>query len=174
MEDGHKLDGGPVGMREPLPADFGDGGLLLEDGLIGGGTGEEDVVGLDEGDLGIEVGAAGGHFRGVGFSVLGWPAFDSIADIDIDSAVDANGGKDLGEELAGSPDEGDALFVFLLAGAFADEEELGLGITVGEDGVGARAVEGAEGAVGDGGLSGLQGSVSGLLCSCSRLGFWGE
>lgn len=48
--------------------------------------------------------------------------------------------------MAGTTDEGDALAIFVGAGAFADEDEFGAGVAGAEDGLGAFFAESAAGA----------------------------
>jgi hypothetical protein len=51
--------------------------------------------------------------------------------------------------LSGATDEGEALFIFVSPGGFADEAEGGLRVAAGEDGLFAGRVERAAGAGGD-------------------------
>src|SRR5262249_58888021 len=61
-----------------------------------------------------------------------WPALHHVADVDLVAGV-AHRGDHLREELAGGPDEGDALVVVLGARSFADEHQARLGISHTED-----------------------------------------
>ena len=66
--------------------------------------------------------AAGIHFFRERSTVHGWTAFDNIADVD-PVPGQGYGRKHLGEELSRRADESESLFIFRLAGTFADEHE---------------------------------------------------
>ena len=85
---------------------------------------------------------------GSGSRFWGRPALDHIGDIDL-LPIQADGGEELFQELAGRANEGTALAVFLGAGAFADEHQLGVGRALAGDGTGAAPMEVALGTAGD-------------------------
>jgi hypothetical protein len=118
---------------------------------VGGGGGSEgdDDLGADDVDLFEEKGRAGVGLDGLGSAVGRGAAFDDVGDVDL-VAAQAHGGDHVVEELAGLADEGDAGGILVGAGAFADEEEAGVGVAVAEDDVAAAGVgERAAGAVAD-------------------------
>ena len=105
-----------------LAVDAADG-FALEPAGHGEAAEGDDDLGVDQGDLLVEEGAAGGHFLGQGVAVAGRAAFDHVGDEHL-LAGEADGAKQLLQELAGGADEGAALLVLVEAGPLADEHEI--------------------------------------------------
>ena len=139
----------------PLSAGLADGEGFGDEAADGGGAKADDQLGLDDGDLPLEIGQAAGHLVGRGDAVAGGAALDDVADEDLLAGV-AHGGDHLGEELSGAADEGEALFVFIGAGAFADEHDVGVDGALSGHGVLAGGGEGAGVAGGDFGRDGCK------------------
>ena len=106
------------------------------------------TCGADDVDLAEEEGRAGVALFGLGGAVAGGAAFDDVGDVDL-FALETHGGDHVVEQLAGFADEGNALRVFVGAGAFTDEHKARVWGAVGEDELVAAGVEGAAGAVAD-------------------------
>lgn len=115
-------DAAPAGEWALLAGEISDGGLAKGDNDFG----------ADDVDLLEEEWDAGVGFVGLGGAVLRGPALDDIGDVDL-FALEAHGGDHVVEELATPAYEGQALGVFVRAGALADEHELGVGVAVAED-----------------------------------------
>jgi len=138
------------------PPFFGDFEILFDEVFCAGGTDGEDDPRLYEGELGNKPGSAGfgflwswGTILGFACAPIGGAAFDGVADIDFGS-VEAVIGKGLVEHLSAASDKGSTSFVFLVTGAFADEDEGTIGVAFAEYDVGSSFVEGAFGASGCG------------------------
>ena len=145
----------------PAAAGFADGHRFVDQSARGRRAEADDQLGLDDGDLALEVGDAAGHLFGRGHAIARRAAFDDVADEDLLAGI-AHGVDHLGEELAGAADECEALLVFVGAGAFADEHDLGLERALAGDDVLAGGGEGAEFAGGDFGGDGCEGVGAGL------------
>ncbi len=83
---------------------------------------------------GFDFGWFGRAVTGLSRAPIGGTAFDGVGDVDV-GAVEVVGGEGLVEELAGTSDERASGFVFIVAGALADEDEGGLGVALAEDDV---------------------------------------
>ena len=120
MEGGHDLDAAPV--IEPA-ADRGHGpGHVRQEEFRGRFAQGDDDLRPDQGDLAQQVGRAAFDLGLLGHAVVGRPAFNNVGNIDV-GAFEGHSGDDLGQKLAGPPDEGAALKIFIPAGPLADEHE---------------------------------------------------
>ena len=127
-----------------LPQAF-EAGLGAQQGLGGDAAEAADQARLQDRQLTLQVRFAGTDLRRQRVAVLRRAAFEDVADEDV-LAGEADGGDDLRQQLAAAPDERLALTVLVLTGGFADEDDVGLGIALAEDGVGAPAGQVAGGA----------------------------
>ena len=116
----------PVDVME-FPAQPGDRRGAPEKGLSGELSETADDLRANGRDLAFQEGTAGEHLVGLGISVSRGAALQDVADVSI-LTFDAGGLDDLREELACGADERQALLVFLIAGRFADEHDLRIGI----------------------------------------------
>ena len=108
----------------PLAAGLADGEGFVDEAAGGGGAQADDELGLNDGDLAFQEGDAAGHFLGGGDAVARGAAFDDVADENLVAGV-AHAFNHPGEELSGAANEGESLFVFVGAGAFANEQDVG-------------------------------------------------
>ena len=67
-----------------------------------------------------------------GSAIFRRAAFHDVADVDVFS-LQAHRFDHLRQKFSGAADEGEALHVFIVAGAFADKNQFGFGIAVAED-----------------------------------------
>ena len=111
---------------------------------------------MDGVDLADQEGGAGGRFHPLRAGDFRGAALYYVADVDV-FALQAHGFDHLGEEFAGAADEGEALDVFVVAGAFADEDEVGFRVAVAEDDFVAGFVEFAAGAFAEVGADDFEG-----------------
>ena len=132
---------------EKFAAKAGDSLRGVEERLRGAGTEAADDFGRDHIELADQIWRAGGDLILFGKAIFGRAAFDDVADVDV-GALEAHGFDHLREKFAGAADEWLALFVFVAAGAFADEDELRFRIADTEDDVGAGLVKFAASAIG--------------------------
>ena len=119
MKGGHHPD---VFALEPFTTVTGDTDLRAEGGFGSRAAKQHDNPGTDQGRLIAQERHAGIHFFRERSTVHGWTAFDNIADVD-PVPGQGYGRKHLGEELSRRADESESLFIFRLAGTFADEHE---------------------------------------------------
>src|SRR5829696_1477655 len=169
MEGRHRLDAVSL---VPRAAVLGNPEVLVYDRL-GGGTAEaEDDLRFDGPDLALQVGVAGPYLAGLRLAVLepaalldGRAALYDVRQVDL-LAGQVHGRQDVVEELAGPPHERQSRGVLILAWSFADEHQRRVGISCGEDRVGAALRQVALGAHGD--LAGklLQPSLAVLTAIC--------
>ena len=117
---------------EPFATEAGDAAIGVEQHLSGGGAEADDYFGADGVELADQEWRAGGDFVALGEAIFGRAAFDYVADVDV-FALQAHGFDHLRKKLARAADERKALNVFVVAGAFADEDQLGFGIAIAED-----------------------------------------
>ena len=143
----------------PTAAGFADGQGFVDEAARGRRAEADDQLGLDDGDLALEVGDAAGHLFGRGHAVAGRAAFDDVADEHLLAGI-AHGVDHLGQQLAGAADEREALLVFVGAGAFADEHDVGPEQALAGHDVLAGGGEGAEFAGGDFGGDGGEGVLA--------------
>src|SRR2546425_7644803 len=83
----------------------------------------DDHLGGDQLELAEEEGVAARDLVGLGVAVLRRPALDDVRDVDVVAVEPHPLGDDLGQELAGAPDEGLALPVLVAAWRLAHENE---------------------------------------------------
>src|SRR5438552_1830729 len=120
MEGRHELDAVVV---VPAPAELGDRRLRPEQRLDRELAERHDHLGGDQLELAEEEGLAARHLVRLGVAVLRRPALDDVRDVDVVSVEPHSLGDDLGQELAGAPDEGLALQVLVAARRLAHEHE---------------------------------------------------
>ena len=146
-------------------------GLALAEEIRGRCRAErDDDLRANDVDLAEEEWRAGVGLVGLRGAIAGGTALDDVGDVDL-VAPEAHGDDHVIEKLAGLADEGNALRVFVSAGAFAYEQEAGVGRAVGKDDFVAAFVEGATGAVADVIADELEGGGSvGGLDDCGHLG----
>jgi hypothetical protein len=120
MDLGDPLTRKPPGHREPAEGD--------------------DDLRVDQGDLPVEVGRAGGDLVGERVAVTRRAALHHVCDEDV-LAGDRGDRQQLVEELAGRTNKGLTLLVLVPAGAFPDEEDASLSGPVARDGVRPRPGE---------------------------------
>ena len=80
----------------------------------------------------MQIGEAALTFLGQGIAVAGWTMFEDVRDIDILTA-ELDRFEDVGEQLSGFPNERFALLVLVVAWGFADEHQIGIGVSDAED-----------------------------------------
>ncbi len=82
-------------------------------------------LGLDQGDLLVNIGPARGKLIGLWLAVVGGATLDDVADVHL-APREVDGRQQLFQELPCRADKGTALLVFMKAGGFADEHDLGI------------------------------------------------
>jgi len=113
-----------------LAADARNGLLCFQQRLGGRGPQGDDDLRLDDPQLLKQRGRAGDDFLRLGRAVLRRTALQHVADVDL-LTRDAHAlGEDVGQQLAGASDEGSAGLVFLKAGGFTHENNLGVGVAL--------------------------------------------
>src|SRR4029453_6936856 len=112
-------------------------------------------LGVDQPDLGVQPGPAGGDLVRQRIAVAPRAALPHRPDVGV-LAAQADALQQAVEELAGGADEGLALAVLVEAGGLADEHQGGGGVTLAEHHLGAALVQAAAGAAGDLGGDRLQ------------------
>ncbi len=145
MVRGHQAAATPL---LPLAAKLGDAASRAEKSLRGTGSETDDDVRVQDINLAQKKWRASMHFVVLGPAVVRRAALDHVADIDI-RAIQPHRFDHLGEKLAGTADEGQALHIFIGAGAFTNEDQSGLGATVAENELVAALMQLAAGAVAD-------------------------
>src|SRR6266404_2013412 len=90
--------------------------------------------GHDEGrvedlELALEIGRAGGDLVGLRIAIVRGPALDDVRDEDLVPSP-AERGEELDEQVAGPPDERTALAVLVLARSLPDEDDLRVGVAL--------------------------------------------
>jgi hypothetical protein len=101
---------------------------------------------VDQLDLLIQEGAAGGDLLGEGVPVARGPTLDDVGDVDLPAGQSRFFFQELVQKLTGSPHEGPTLQVLVAAGSFPDDHESGMRITLAEDDRGSTLGQGTEGA----------------------------
>lgn len=130
-------------------AELGDGFFNGEEGFGGTASEGDDDEGFDDLGFGFEEGEGGGDFVDGGAAVVGGlvlhrgAIFTDVGEVDF-VAGEAHRFENLGEFLAGRADEGGFLAFLVVAGGFADEHDVGIGVSGGEDEVVAEGAEGFE------------------------------
>src|SRR5690606_9337175 len=119
----------------------------------------------------FEVGQAVSHLVRQGIAVVVRPAFEQVADIDL-APLQLDGGQNPGEELSRLADEGYTLLVFVKAGGFADQNNVGGGISLAKDQVPAPPADGAALAAADPLLQLCQGGEIKVGKGLNRTGRW--
>src|SRR5262249_38853050 len=112
----------------------GDRRVRAEEGLRGELAEGHDDRRANRVQLCLEERLAGLDLVRLGIAVPRRPALHHVADVDLVARV-AHRGDHLGEELAGGPDEGNALVVLLGSGALSHEDQARLRIADAEDDV---------------------------------------
>src|SRR5262245_6552279 len=170
QKSGRMIRGDDDGLaeRKDLPAESGERRLAARQEQRGESPERAEDSRRDEADLLHEVGPAGGDLLRERVAIPGRAALEDVRDVHL-VARQADGGEDLGQELAGSADERDALQVFLAPGGLADEHEGGGRAARAEDEARARAAQRALHALLDLVMEGVErsgrlaGVVAGLL-----------
>src|SRR5947209_3629332 len=108
----------------------------------------DDHPGRDDSELAEQKGSAGGNFVFFRSSILGRPALNHIADIDV-VAAQAHGLDHLREQLSRAAYERDALDIFVVPWTLADEDQFGFRIANSKDNISAMLVESAASAIAD-------------------------
>ena len=124
----------------------------------------------DDLNLLFEIADALGDLAGDRIAVVRGAALEDVANVDVVAGQAHTLGDDVVEEFSGSSDEGEALLVLVVAGGFADKDQMGSEIAAAKNGVGAGLVKGALGAGFDFGFEGFK---SFDLLVVGRLG-WGR
>jgi len=130
VEGGHE---GYAAVGLPVAAEAGDALGFAEESLHGGGAEGDHDLGLEEVDLLVQPGAAGGHFGGGGFAVAGGlargvgAALEDVGDEDL-AAAEPHGRDDLGEQLAGPAYKRLPLGILIRPRSLADEHDPGMDV----------------------------------------------
>src|SRR5438445_3807130 len=139
--------GGMIGRQQfssakfqPLSAKLGNPAVGLQQGFCGDGAQANNYFGSDDVDLAKKKRRASADFIFFRLAILRWTAFHYVADVHV-FTLQAHGFDHLGQQFSRAPDERQALRVFIGARAFADENELRLGISVAKNNFVPRAVE---------------------------------
>ena len=120
---------------EPLSAKLGNAAIGLQQSLRGAGAKADDHFGRNNVELAQQEWRALLDFVALWQAIFRWAALHHVADVHI-SSVQAHRFNHLIQQFSRAADEGQALHVLIVAGAFANENEVGFRITVGEnDGV---------------------------------------
>ena len=114
--------------------------FVSSNGLRGGASQADDHFGSDGVDLAQQEWRAVADFVFFRSAIFRRAALHDVADVDV-FALQAHGFDHLREKFSGAADERKTLHVFIVAGAFADENQFGFGIAVAEDDFVARPVE---------------------------------
>jgi len=114
--------------------------VCFENGLRGGASEADDNLGRDGINLAQQEWRALLHFVFFRGAIFRGTTLHNVADVNVFS-FQPHRFNHLGQELTGAADKRQALQVFVVSGAFADEHEFGFGIAVAEDNFVARGVE---------------------------------
>lgn len=109
-----------------------DGFFRAEQVLRRHGTPADDVIGVNDRQLSVEIFATVNAFVGQRCSVIRRPTLENIADVDVFPSQ-LTRLDNFCQELPGSADKGFALFVFICARSLTYEHNLCLGITDSEN-----------------------------------------
>src|SRR6202050_5853369 len=131
---------------EPFAAEARDALRGLKHRLGRAAAEGTDYFRRDDAKLAEKIRRAGGDFVFFREAIFGRAAFDDVADVAV-GALPAHGFDNRRQKLSGAAHERLALFVFVAAGAFADENQRGFRIADAEDDILARFVPLAERAV---------------------------
>ena len=110
---------------------------------------------LDYVELAQQGRRAGGDFVFFREAIFRRAAFHHVADVNV-VAAQAHGFDHLREQFSRAADEGLALTIFIVAGAFADENQIGFRVADAEDDVAAPFVEFAARAIADVGADAVE------------------
>ena len=130
-------EGNALELMPGLP-ELSDGSVFLEKAFGGARTQRDHHLGFDDVDFGLDEGKGTGQLFGRGFAIVGGlvfrgrSVFTDVGDVN-HVAGESHGLEDLVEFLAGGAHEGFGLELFVVAGGFSDEHEVGPGIPAGED-----------------------------------------
>ena len=137
MIRGHQLSSAKF---EPLSTKLRDATIGFQQGLRCDGPEADDYFGRDGINLAQQKRRARSDFVFLGGTIFRRAAFHDVADVDV-FPLQAHCFDHLGEKFSGAADKREALHVFVVSGAFADENEVSFGITVAENNFVARGVE---------------------------------
>jgi len=112
----------------------------FENGLCGSGAEANNHFGIYDLELADEIRRTGGDFIRFGLAIFWRTAFYDVANVNI-FALQAHGFNHLRQQFPRATNERDAGSVFIGAGTFAHEDEVGVGIAIGKDDVFAFFVE---------------------------------
>ena len=106
---------------------------ILPDQRHGGDPAQtDDELRIDQGNLPIQPGTAGGHLGRLRIAVVRRPALHHVRNIN-PAPVEVDHLQHRVEKLPRGADKGNALQVFLLSGPLADEHEIGMLVPDAED-----------------------------------------
>ena len=131
---------GHAAILVDLAAQAGDAGRGLQERLGGRAAERDQMLGPDEIELPLEEGPGVGAFLGRWRAIAGRSALERVEDKDF-LALEAAGIDDPRQELTGPADEWLALPIFILAGRFAAEGDIGIYRPDAEDGLGSSREE---------------------------------
>ena len=120
-----RVDTGPL-EREFPPAELRDALLGVEQQLRREVPERDDHARLDQRELAVEPRRAGLDLVGLGVAVAGRAALHDVGDVHV-VAGETDPLDELRQQLSGASHERLSLEVLLLAGAFTDEQEVGIG-----------------------------------------------
>jgi hypothetical protein len=133
---------------EPASAQPGDAMALRQQCGGGGAPGEDEELGVYQGDVAQHKGQAGGDLGSGRPTVSRRPPVDNVGDMHA-LAIQADRRQHAVEQLAGAADERAAEAVLIRTRALADDHHRGHRIAVGEDRVGRGALQAATIEAGD-------------------------
>ena len=127
MVEDHELDAWVVAQREEFSGFVGhlESRLRLVHVLQSGRAEQHHHFGFYKLDLSLKIGNALRGLFSARVSVLRRPALHPVGNEHVAIRVETDGAHDFVEELTGTPHEGEALFVFVLARPFTDHHDVG-------------------------------------------------
>ena len=126
MIGGHKKDALFLHPFAPIP---GDADLIPQHGPGRSGPQQHDHLGPHQRKLRPQIGHAGSGLLRRGHPILRRAAFHHIADVNFFPGI-ADGGNHFRQQLPGLAHKGQPLQIFIRAGAFANEHQIGLAIAL--------------------------------------------
>lgn len=123
VQDGRHPD---AGLLEPLAVFPGNLKIFLDQAHGGHPAQADDDLGSDQGHLAAQIADAGVLLGVQGVPVLGRTALDDVGDVHVGFPVQIDDLQHVVQQLARPAYEGLALEVLVLAGALADEHDLGI------------------------------------------------